>query len=470
MKSKFWTKKNIIITVVVTVVVLALVAAIIVLSLDRNEVKTAEASVTRGSLSTSINVGGVVASVGVNESLPLFACVNNVTDMESITEYAGADFDWRYALINSNTAPIVYEVTYVNPDFQNVKKVMLTSDENEIIMEVMPYFLDWSKLEDAKDDAILSGKLEAGSTTSDFILMLLSTNKDNPFAIPSDYLKISTNADDKVSVGTDFIKEIIEKATALEESTTMEYTISNLKVEEGDTITIDHKIFKIAVSQLYTSVLVTEYDVAEIDSRLRAGEKVYAGVTINALGGRKVVADIQEIVKGSYSSGIAYYAIKAKIVFGVEKVLDLTNEDNLHSTAAQVAKKKGELELKYSAYDYYDEDLTPENVEALGIDITDRVIREEVLENYSVAVKIQKTAIIDKLIIPTKCIFYDDAKNPYVLVKRDNKEIRVYVKVLLSTGSEAAVEIKDAKDEGALVEGDKIVYKAESSLISSILG
>ncbi|MBO5773728.1 MAG: hypothetical protein J6R44_02715, partial [Clostridia bacterium] len=132
--------------------------------------------------------------------------------------------------------------------------------------------------------------------------------------------------------------------------------------------------------------------------------------------------------------------------------------------------RKGEITLKYSSYAYYDENLTPEKVEALGVDITDMVLREEVLENYSVAVRVQKTAVLDKLIIPTKCIFYDDGKNPYVLVKRDNKEVRVYVKVLLSTGSEAAVEVKNAKDENALIEGDKIVYKAESSLISSILG
>ena len=470
MNSKFWTKKNIIITIIVAIVILALVAAIVVISLENKEVQTAEASVTRGSLSTSINASGVVASVGINNFVPLFACVNDVTDIDSITEYAGDDFNWTYAFINSNTAPVVYEITYINPDFKDVKNVMLTTDEEQVIMEVMPYFIDWSKLEEAKDDAILEGKLSAGSTTSDFIFMLLMTNKDNPFDIPSEYLKLSTNANDKVTITTDYIKEIIEKATVLEESTAMEYTISNLTLEEGDAITIDQKLFKIAVSQLYTSFTVTEYDVAEIDSKLRAGNKVYAGVTINALGGRKVVADIQEIVKGSYSSGIAYYAVKAKIVFGIEDVLDLTKEENLHSRAAQVAKKKGEISMKYASYSYYDESLTPEKVEALGIDVTDLVEREEVLENYSVAVRVQKTAVIDKLIIPTKCIFYDDAKNPYVLVKRDNKEARVYVKVLLSTGSEAAVEVKESKDEEALVAGDKIVYKAESSLISSILG
>ncbi|MBO7177744.1 MAG: hypothetical protein J6V69_01440 [Clostridia bacterium] len=470
MNTKFWTKKNIFIIVIVTLVVLALVATIVVLSLKENEVATAEASVTRGSLSTSINASGVVASVGVNNFLPLFACVNDVTDMDSIADYEGEDFNWNYAIINSNSAPIIYEVTYVNPDFKNVKNVLLTTDESQVIMEVMPYFFDWSKLEDAKNDAIASGKLSPDSTTSDFVIMLLLTNKDNPFAIPSEYLKISTNPNDKVSITTDYVKSIIENATVTEESTAIEYTISNLTVEEGDTLTIDHSVFRIAVSQLYTSFTVTEYDVADIDAKLRAGNKVYAGVTINALGGRKVVADIQEIIKGSYSSGIAYYAVKAKIVFGVEAELDLTDESNLVSSAAQVAKRKGEITLKYSSYAYYDANLTPEKVEALGVDITDVVLREEVLENYSVAVKVQKTAVLDKLIIPTKCIFYDDGKNPYVLVKRDNKEIRVYVKVLLSTGSEAAVEVKNAMEENALVEGDKIVYKAESSLISSILG
>ena len=470
MNTKFWTKKNIIITVIVAVVIIALVAAIIVISVENKEVQTAEASVTRGSLSTSINASGVVASVGINQFLPLFACVNDVTDIDSITEYAGDDFNWTYAFINSNTAPIVYEISYINPDFQNVKNVMLTTDENQVIMEVMPYFLDWSKLEEAKDDAIADGDLSEGSTTSDFIFMLIMTNKDNPFDIPSEYLKLSTNENDKVVIDTDYVKEIIEMATVLEESTAMEYTISNLTLEIGDAITIDQKLFKIAVSQLYTSFTVTEYDVADIDAKLRAGNKVYAGVTINALSGRKVVADIQEIIKGSYSSGIAYYAVKAKIVFGLEDTLDLTKEENLHSSAAQSAKRKGETTLKYSSYSYYDSTLTPEKVEALGVDITDIVIREEVLENYSVAVRVQKSAVLDKLIIPTKCIFYDDGKNPYVLVKRDNKEVRVYVKVLLSTGSEAAVQVKNDKDEEMLVEGDKIVYKAESSLISSILG
>ena len=470
MQTKFWTKKNIIITVIVSVVILALIAGIIVIALQNEEVQTAEASVTRGSLSTSISASGVVASAGINEAIPLFAIVNNITDFESISEYAGDDFSWNYAIINSSTAPIAYKVTYVNEEMSNVKSTFLTTDENVVIMEVMPYFFDWSKIEEAKDEAILEGKLAPGSTTSDFLFMLLLTEKDNPLYIPSEYLKISTNPDEKVTIDTNYINKIIEKVASLEEMETLEYSITNLKAKEGDTLTIDYNVFKLTISQLYTSFTVTEYDVAEIDKKLRNGEKVYAGVTINALDGRKVVADIEEIVKGSYSSGIAYYAVKAKIVFGLEGELDLTKEENLLSTAAQVAKRKGEISLKYADYSYYDKNLTPEKVEALGLDITDIVVRDEVLENYSVAIRVQKTAIIDKLIVPTKCIFYDDAKNPYVIVTKDKKETRVYVKVLLSTGSEAAIEVKEGKQENELQEGDRVIYQADSSLISSILG
>ncbi len=470
MQKKFWNKKNIIITVIVSLIIIGLIVAIVLISIGNNEVKTAEASVTRGSLSTSISASGVVVTAGISEQIPLFACVNDITDYETITDYTSDDFSWSYAIINSSTAPIVYAVTYVNQDIQNVKTTFRTTDENVVIMEVMPYYLDWSKLEDAKNDAVLNGTLKEDSTTSDFLFMLLLSEKDNPLYVPSEYLKLSTNPNDKVTIDSDYFVNIIENVASIEEMNSLEYSISNLKLKEGDTVTVDQSVCKLTLSQLYTSFTVTEYDVADIDAKLRSGEKAYAAVTVNALGGRKVVAEIQEIVKGSYSSGIAYYAVKAKIIFGLEATLDLTDEDNLHSSAAQYALSKGEETLIYADFSYYDSYLTPEVVEALGVDITDRVEREEVLENYSVAIRVQKTAVLDKLIIPTKCIFYDDAKNPYVLVTRGNKETRVYVKVLLSTGSEAAVEVKDAKQDDALIEGDKIIYQADSSLISSILG
>lgn len=470
MQNKVFTKKNIIILVIVSIVVLALVAAIVVMAVGKNEVKTSEASVTRGSLATSINASGVVADVGVSEYLPLFVAVNRITDIDTIIDYSGDDFDWTYALLNSTSTPIAYKVTYVNSELRNVKTTFTTEDENVVIMKVAPYFINWSKLDDAKNEAILNGDMPAGSTTADYLMMLIFTNQDDPFDIPAEYLELSSDPEKEVTINTNYLKRIVKKAASLEESGVIEYSISNLSVLEGASVTAKTNIFKLSLSQLYTSFAVTEYDVADIDKKLRSGEKVYAGVTINALGGRKVVAEIQEIIQGNYSSGIAYYSVKAKIIFGVEKTLDLTVESNLRSSAAQVAKNKGKTELKYASFEYYDPYLTPEKVESLGINITDIVERAEVLTNYSVTIKVQKTAVIDKLVIPTKCIFYDDSKTPYVLVKRDNKEVRVYIKVLLSTGSEAAVEVKDDKDEGKLSDGDKIIYQADSSLISSILG
>ena len=67
----------------------------------------------------------------------------------------------------------------------------------------------------------------------------------------------------------------------------------------------------------------------------------------------------------------------------------------------------------------------------------------------------------------TKCIFYNDANEPYVLVREGSRERRVAVTVTLSTGSDAAVT---PKNEGELKEGDSIVYRADDSLLSSILG
>ena len=60
----------------------------------------------------------------------------------------------------------------------------------------------------------------------------------------------------------------------------------------------------------------------------------------------------------------------------------------------------------------------------------------------------------------------DDAKRPYVAVlDADKKEKRVYIKITLSTGVDAAVV---AADGYTLNEGDVLRYIAESGLISSL--
>ena len=318
-------------------------------------------------LQEKVNASGVVADVGISEYLPLFVAIHRITDIDTIIDYAGDDFDCTYALLNSTSTPIAYKVTYVNTELRNVKTTFSTEDDNVVIMRVAPYFINWTKLDDAKNEAILNGDMPAGSTTADYLMMLIFTNQDDPYDIPAEYLELSTDPNKEVVVDTDYLKRIVQKSSSLEENGVLEYAISNLNVIEDATVTAKTNIFKITLTQLYTSFSVTEYDVADIDKKIRAGEKVYAGVTINALGGRKVIAEIQEIIKGNYSSGIAYYAVQAKIIFGVEKTLDLTVENNLHSSAAQVAKNKGKTELKYASFEYYDPYLTPEKVELASI-------------------------------------------------------------------------------------------------------
>ncbi len=470
--KKFWTKKNIIIVSVVAAVLIAgIVTAAVLLSRRSNSVKTAEATVARGSLSASINASGTVIEAGISGSIPFYACLNDITDLDSINELEN-DFNWSDILFNTHT-PVVYKVVWVNEKLLNRKITYNTKSEPTDVFSAEPYYIDYEAVERDRKEAIEDGRIPGDTTVTDFLLKAILGKKDSLSDLPTEYIKPSTNADERVTVSTQYAIDIINAKVIPEETGVVEFSFSNFKLSEGQNLMLDTAVFKIAVTQLYTSFTVTEYDVVSIVKRLNSGEKMYAGVTINALNGQKVVADIQEVIKGSYSAGVAYYAVRAKVIFGTKAVLDLTDENNLDSSAAQRAVKKGLTELEYSDYTYYDPDLTPAVVESLGLDITEWVERDEVLVNYSVSVSVQKEAVIDKLIVPTKCIYYDDAKKPYVIVTGEKKDYRVYVKILLSTGSEASVEVKEGTDNAqgvTLEEGDKILYQADSSLISSILG
>ena len=105
-------------------------------------------------------------------------------------------------------------------------------------------------------------------------------------------------------------------------------------------------------------------------------------------------------------------------------------------------------------------------VKYLGVNINDNVLEDELLNNYSTTVTAQKTVVTDTLIVPTKCIYYDDAKKPYVVVlDAEKKEKRVYIKITLSTGTDAAVT---AADGYTLNEGDVMRYTADATLIGSL--
>ena len=156
-------------------------------------------------------------------------------------------------------------------------------------------------------------------------------------------------------------------------------------------------------------------------------------------------------------------------MFGAATVLDLTVQENAESDIgrAYLAANPDAAEMVYLDYGYYDPALSAETVGGLGVDIYDILSREEVLSGYSVAVRVPQEVVYDSLIVSTQCVFYDGENRPYVIVRDGSRERRVYVRILLSTGTEAAVEAQDGYE---LNEGDRIIYRANDSLLSSILG
>ena len=194
------------------------------------------------------------------------------------------------------------------------------------------------------------------------------------------------------------------------------------------------------------SFALSEYDVAGIHARMQAGERVYAAVGVNALSGRELIAEIVKIDSAGNSSGVSYFSLLGRLVYpNVTEREDGTKKDD---------------------YTYYSPELTDTMVTYLGVNLRDNILADEVLVNYSTTVTAQKTVVADTLIVPTKCIYYDDAKLPYVVRQdADKKEKRVYIKITLSTGTDAAVV---AADGYTLEEGDLLKYTAEAGLIGSL--
>lgn len=481
--SKFWTKKRIVILTLILIVLVTAIVLGVVFGLKSGEVKTAEESVARGSLSSNISSSGTVVEAGITRDIPFYAAVNDITDLSDIKDY-DSNFSWTDFLVNAiiNDVPLYYKVTYANSAMCGKRNVLNTKSDNITVFRVSPLYIDFEALKSDYDRLVAEGVISRDTTLSDFILDVFLAPGGSDSGLPddlNDYLILDESEAAVREIDTDYVKSLIEEATSPEESGAIEYTLYNFNLTVGTYIGMDSTVFRVSVTQLYTSFTVTEYDVASIDKMLRESaaseaetgvkQGVYAAVTINALNGRKVLAEIQEILTGSYSSGVAYYAVKAKIVFGEPKVVDLTSpaDEDAEMAAAYLAENPGAEEMRYLDYTYYDESLDVETVEGLGIDVNDILTREEVLVGYSVAVRVPQEVVYNSLIVPTKCIFYDSESKPYVTVRESGRDKRVYVRILLSTGTEAAVEANSGYE---LNEGDKVVYRADDSLISSILG
>ena len=388
MKKKFWTKQNIIIVVICAILVAAIVTVSVVLSEMSKKEKTADASVARGSLSNNVNSSGTIVETGISGAVPLYACAQGVTDMEVLEDY-DSNFSWSSYIFDAvrNETPLMYYVVYANPAMRGTRNYFHTSDESEIIFTASPMTLNTEKLVEDYEAAKASGEITSDIALYDFFfLVILGSGADNPGDIPVKYLQFDISK--TVVVTTAYLKELIEVNASPEETDSFEYTITNFSLKEGDVVSLDKRVFNFAVSQLYTTFTVTEYDVASIDAKLREAEKlsledgkkhgVYAAVSINALDGRKVVAEILSVVKGSYSGGISYYSVQAKIIFASETELDLTVEENRSPKVARSALQADPDATSvvcgdYTYYDYVDEtsytftDLDPEAEYYVGV-------------------------------------------------------------------------------------------------------
>ena len=444
MKKRKSIRLSIICAVLAVIILSTAVVLAVVLSNDKPNGTLAEATVVRASLSSNLSSTGVVKNMSFSTPLPLAALV--LENAETLEEIEENDYTVNLVklLSDGSQGPILYRVIEVDEKMLGKTVKLDTKGENVDIIKLAPLYFDWNRAKARYDEAVLEGATEAKDVREYVISLLLREGFSNidPTAFPSEFWIADTDA--AVSVDSKRIGDMI--LTQLEHVDSIEFSISKMNWGEGDALMLDNDLFTVTYSELYVSFSLSEYDVAGINARLLQGERVYASVGINALSGRTLVADILKIQAGSSVSGISYFTLLGRLVF-----------------PQQLRAADGST---HDSYEYYDEFLDDGTVAYLGVDLKDNLVRDDVLENYSVTVLAQKTVVEDTLIVPTSCIYYDDAKRPYVAVlDSEKKEKRVYIKITLSTGVDAAVT---AADGYTLNEGDVLRYIADAGLIGSL--
>lgn len=431
--------------IVAVLLVAASVATILYFAIGKKgEGTLPTAKVVRASLSSSLSSAGEIQDVATSVKLPLAAVT--AESPEKLSEIEANDYTVNLITLirGENSTPLLYRVMEVNDDYLRKSVTVSTAEESVDIVTLAPVTLDTGKLADYYAFDLAAGRTEA-ETLGEYMLELIvregGSGVDHT-VLPEDVWRADETA--AVTVTTERISGMLkEEMSYLEE---IEYKISGLVAGEGDILLLDDNLFTVSYSEHFVSLVLSEYDVAGIDARMRKGERVYAAVSVNALGGRELVAEIVRIGSGTSSSGVTYFSLMARLVFS--EIIEAAD-----------GTEKG-------SYLYYDEFLTDETVGYLGVDLRENVREEEILGKYSVTVTAQKTVVKDALIVPTKCIYYNDEKKPYVVkLDSEGKEKRVDIKITLSTGTDAAVI---PLEEGALSEGDTLRYTAEASLIGSL--
>lgn len=442
-KRKSLRIRVICIALAVVILATAIVLAIL-LSNDKSGGTLAEASVVRASLSSNLSSTGVVKNMGFSTELPLAALV--LENAETLEEIEQNDYTVNLIklLSDGTQGPILYRVKEVEEKMVGKTVKFDTKQPSEHIITLVPIYFDWQAAKDKYEQDSLGGFTAAKDVREYVISLLLREGFSNidPTAFPEEFWREDSAA--AVSVDSKRIGDMI--LTQLQHVDSIEFSISKMSWKEGDALMLDNNLFTVSYSELFVSFSLSEYDVSGINARLLQGERVYASVGLNALSGRTLVADIVKLQGGGSVSGVSYFTLLGRLVFPEQiRAADGTTHDS---------------------YEYYDEFLSDETVAYLGVDLNDNLKREDVLENYSVTVSAQKTVVENTLIVPTNCIYYDDAKRPYVAVlDSEKKEKRVYIKITLSTGVDAAVT---AADGYTLNEGDVLRYIADRGLIGSL--
>ncbi|MBO7342356.1 MAG: hypothetical protein J6U87_06705 [Clostridia bacterium] len=441
-------RKSLRLSIICAALAVVVLATAVILAVDLSEDKPsgtlAEASVVRASLSSNMSSTGVVKETGFSTAIPLAALV--LENAETLEEIEKNDYTVNLVKLlgDGSQGPILYRVIEVNEKMVGKTVKLDTKDESVEIIKLAPVYFDWQSAKTQYEQAVASGST-AAKDVQEYVLSLLMRegfSDIDPNEFPSEFWV--EDADTVVTVDSKRIGDMI--LAQLKHVDSIEFSLSKMSWRECDKLMLDNNLLTVSYSELYVSFSLSEYDVSGINARLLAGERVYASVGINALSGRTLVADIIKIQTGSTVSGISYFTLLGRLVFPQQiRVADGTVRDS---------------------YEYYDEFLGDETVAYLGVDLKDHLVRDDVLDNYSVTVSAQKTVVEDTLIVPTNCIYYDDAKRPYVVVlDAEKKEKRVYIKITLSTGVDAAVT---AADGYTLNEGDVLRYIADAGLIGSL--
>ena len=443
-------KKRLISACVIIAVILSLVGTsvwlIIRLSRQKDTGEASTAFVSYGTLYSTISSSGTVTELAVSADIPLAAAIYDIKDLEEL-ESMTFEVNWATVLLNPDAGPLAYRVDEIAEEISDGRFSVTEQTETVALVKLVPVYFDLQAYVAAFEQAKAAGKVSDDEFLSFAMSVLFGSTSGSPSHTVSKEFLIE-DPSRAVTVTTAYPSSVLEETTSVRRDE-LAYKISRVTYKEGDYLTLESTLFSVTYAELFVSYAVSEYDYADIDARMRAGESIYAAVSINALGGRKGLAKIIEMHDSTSTSGVTYYTLLAKLIFA-----DLS----------QVTEDE-----PYGDYTFYDPELTEEYLARLGLAEDEPLLREEIVDDYTVTVTSQKKAIPNTLIVPTKCIFYDSANKPYVLRIDENEkgkevEKRIYVRISLSTGTEAAIVPLD----GQLSESDRLRFYSESSLLGSL--